>query len=213
MHAYRLIKVGRAGFTRRAVCGMLMIIPTRRSSTWPYQPSSTSLGFSQSRLAWVVNAYADSIRGLLLLAAPPRRPAWPQTHPYFGADRFSPRASALCGVAGQSATFDRRSVVQGVGGAMASALILGLIVAMFPERVSRPAPAIGVFSIRRRAGGSIGLLAGGLLTQAISGTGFSSSTPDWHRRVGYWRIACLSTSPASGSLGRRRAGRRHDRLR
>jgi EmrB/QacA subfamily drug resistance transporter len=57
--------------------------------------------------------------------------------------------------------------VQGIGGAMASALILGMIVAMFPEPREQ-ARAIGVFSFVAAAGGSIGLLAGGLLTQAIN---------------------------------------------
>jgi MFS family permease len=76
-------------------------------------------------------------------------------------------ASLLCGVAGNQQLLIAARFVQGVGGAMASALILGMIVAMFPEsRVQ--ARAIGVFSFVAAAGGSIGLLAGGLLTQVIS---------------------------------------------
>ena len=57
--------------------------------------------------------------------------------------------------------------VQGIGGALASAVILGMIVTMFPEPRDR-AKAIGVYGFVASAGGSIGLLAGGALTQAIS---------------------------------------------
>ena len=66
--------------------------------------------------------------------------------------------------------------VQGVGGAMASAVILGMIVTMFPEPKEQ-AKAIGVYSFVASAGASIGLLAGGVLTAGAStGTGSSSST-------------------------------------
>ena len=57
--------------------------------------------------------------------------------------------------------------IQGVGGALASAVILGMIVTMFPEPAEQ-AKAIGVFGFVASAGGSIGLLAGGVLTDAIS---------------------------------------------
>ncbi len=57
--------------------------------------------------------------------------------------------------------------VQGIGGALASAVILGMIVTMFPEPAHQ-AKAIGVFGFVASAGGSIGLLAGGVLTEAIS---------------------------------------------
>src|ERR687887_1671541 len=57
--------------------------------------------------------------------------------------------------------------VQGVGGAASSAVILGMIVALFPEPAER-ARAIGVFSFVAASGGAIGLLAGGLLTQALN---------------------------------------------
>ena len=57
--------------------------------------------------------------------------------------------------------------VQGVGGAMTSAVILGMIVTMFPEPREQ-AKAIGVFAFVASAGGSVGLLAGGILTQSIN---------------------------------------------
>ena len=57
--------------------------------------------------------------------------------------------------------------VQGVGGALTSAVILGMIVTMFPEPREQ-AKAIGVYGFVASAGGSIGLLAGGALTEAIN---------------------------------------------
>src|SRR5207248_1848410 len=73
----------------------------------------------------------------------------------------------LCGVAQSQGLLIAARFVQGVGGALTSAVILGMIVTMFPEPREQ-AKAIGVFSFVAAAGGSIGLLAGGVLTQAIN---------------------------------------------
>src|SRR5262249_27017471 len=72
-----------------------------------------------------------------------------------------------CGLATGQEMLIAGRFVQGVGGAMASALILGMIVAMFPEPRER-ARAIGVFSFTAAAGGAVGLLAGGVLTQVLT---------------------------------------------
>src|ERR1700704_3680507 len=124
------------------------------------------LGFSQSSLAWVVNAYLIPFGGLLLLAGRLGDLLGRKRILISGLIVFT-AASALCGVAGNQQLLIAARFVQGVGGAMAPALILGMIVAMFPEP-SEQARAIGVFSFVAAAGGSIGLLAGGLLTLAIS---------------------------------------------
>src|SRR5919198_219658 len=76
-------------------------------------------------------------------------------------------ASVLCGVSVTQEMLVAARFVQGAGGALAAALILGMIVAMFPEPAAR-ARAIGVFSFVAASGGAIGLLAGGLLTQALN---------------------------------------------
>ena len=76
-------------------------------------------------------------------------------------------ASLLCGVAQSQEMLVGARFVQGVGGAMTSAVILGMIVTMFPEPREQ-AKAIGVYSFVASAGGSIGLLAGGVLTQSIN---------------------------------------------
>ena len=76
-------------------------------------------------------------------------------------------ASLLCGVAQSQELLVGARFLQGLGGAMTSAVILGMIVTMFPEPREQ-AKAIGVYSFVASAGGSIGLLAGGVLTQAIN---------------------------------------------
>jgi EmrB/QacA subfamily drug resistance transporter len=124
------------------------------------------LGFSQSSLAWVVNAYLIAFGGLLLLAG--RLGDLVSRRGMFlaGLVVFT-LASLLCGLAQSGGLLVAARFVQGVGGAMTSAVILGMIVTMFPEPREQ-AKAIGVFSFVASAGGSVGLLAGGVLTQSIS---------------------------------------------
>jgi MFS family permease len=78
-------------------------------------------------------------------------------------------ASALCALARSQGVLIAARFVQGIGGALTSAVILGMIVTMFPAPREQ-AKAFGVYGFVASAGGSIGLLAGGVLTQAI----------DWH---------------------------------
>src|SRR5207302_11210362 len=76
-------------------------------------------------------------------------------------------ASLLCGVAQAAWWLVAARFLQGVGGAMTSAVILGMIVTMFTD-AREQAKAIGVFAFVASAGGSVGLLAGGVLTQSIN---------------------------------------------
>jgi EmrB/QacA subfamily drug resistance transporter len=124
------------------------------------------LGFSESNLAWVMNAYLVSFGGLLLLAGRlgdliGQRRVFLAGLLVFGA------ASAVCGVAQSEAVLIGARFVQGIGGALSSAVILGMIVTTFPEPREQ-AKAIGVYGFVASAGGSIGLLAGGVLTHAIN---------------------------------------------
>jgi EmrB/QacA subfamily drug resistance transporter len=126
----------------------------------------SDLGFSQADLAWVVNAYLIAFGGLLLLAGRlgdliSRRGVF-----LAGLAVFTV-ASLLCGSAQSKEILVAARFIQGVGGAMTSAVVLGMIVTMFPEPREQ-AKAIGVDSFVASAGGSIGLLAGGVLTQAIN---------------------------------------------
>ena len=125
-----------------------------------------SLGFSQSSLAWVVNAYLIPFGGLLLLAGRLGDLLGQRRMFLIGLGVFT-AASLLCAAAENQAMLIGGRFLAGVGGAMASAVILGMIVTLFPEPREQ-AKAIGVYGFVASAGGSIGLLLGGALTQAIS---------------------------------------------
>jgi EmrB/QacA subfamily drug resistance transporter len=146
--------------------GVLMIVLDATVVNVALPSIQSDLGFSQSDLAWVVNAYLIAFGGLLLLAGRlgdliSRRGIFLAGLGVFTA------ASLLCGAAQSQEVLVAARFVQGVGGAMTSAVVLGMIVTMFPEPRDQ-AKAIGVYSFVASAGGSIGLLAGGVLTQAIN---------------------------------------------
>jgi EmrB/QacA subfamily drug resistance transporter len=124
------------------------------------------LGFSQSSLAWVVNAYLIPFGGLLLLAGRIGDLVGQRRIFLLGLAVFT-AASLLCALAQSQGVLIGARFVQGVGGALTSAVILGMIVSMFPEPREQ-AKAIGVYGFVASAGGSIGLLAGGALTEAIN---------------------------------------------
>ena len=124
------------------------------------------LGFSQSNLAWVVNAYLIAFGGLLLLAGRIGDLVGQRRIFLLGLAVFT-GASVLCAVAQSQGLLIGARFVQGVGGALSSAVILGMIVTMFPDPREQ-AKAIGVYTFVAVAGGSIGLLAGGALTEAIN---------------------------------------------
>src|SRR5690348_14589382 len=146
--------------------GMLMIVLDVTVVNVALPAIQDDLGFSSSSLAWVVNAYLIAFGGLLLLAGRlgdlvSRRGVFLAGLAVFTA------ASLLCGAAQSQAMLVGARFVQGVGGAMTSAVILGMIVTMFPEPREQ-AKAIGVYGFVASAGGSIGLLLGGVITQVIS---------------------------------------------
>ena len=146
--------------------GMLMIVLDTTVVNVALPSIQTDLGFTSSSLAWVVNAYLIAFGGLLLLAGRlgdliSRRGVF-----LAGLAVFT-LSSIVCGVANSEAMLVIARFVQGVGGAMTSAVILGMIVTMFPKPAEQ-AKAIGVFAFVASAGGSIGLLAGGVLTDAIN---------------------------------------------
>jgi len=146
--------------------GVLMIVLDATVVNVALPSIQNDLGFSQSSLAWVVNAYLIAFGGLLLLAGRlgdliSRRGIFLAGLAVFTA------ASLLCGVADSQELLVGARFVQGVGGAMTSAVVLGMIVTMFPAPREQ-AKAIGVFSFVASAGGTIGLLAGGIITEAIN---------------------------------------------
>jgi EmrB/QacA subfamily drug resistance transporter len=124
------------------------------------------LGFSETSLAWVVNAYLLTFGGFLLLGG--------RLGDLFGHRRLFiagivlfTGASLACGLAGSQATLIAARAVQGLGGAVVSAVALSLIVTLFTEPAER-AKAMGVFGFVAAGGGSIGVLLGGILTDAFA---------------------------------------------
>ncbi len=146
--------------------GMLMIVLDVTVVNVALPSIQDDLGFSQSNLAWVVNAYLISFGGLLLLAGRFGDLIGRKTIFMAGLTLFV-FASLLCGVSQSQGMLVGARFVQGVAGAMTSAVILGMIVTMFPEPRDQ-AKAIGVYGFVASAGGSVGLLVGGVLTQSIS---------------------------------------------
>ncbi|MBD0253609.1 MAG: DHA2 family efflux MFS transporter permease subunit [Rubrobacter sp.] len=146
--------------------GMLMIVLDATVVNVALPAIQDDLGFTQSGLAWVVNAYLISFGGLLLLAG--RLGDLISRRGMFltGLAVFTV-ASLLCGLSQGQVLLVAARFVQGAGGAMTSAVILGMIVTMFPGPREQ-AKAIGVFAFVASAGGAVGLLVGGVLTQSIS---------------------------------------------
>jgi EmrB/QacA subfamily drug resistance transporter len=146
--------------------GVLMIVLDVTVVNVALPSIQKDLGFTQSGLAWVVNAYLISFGGLLLLSGRlgdliSRRGVF-----LAGLALFT-GASLLCGASQSQGMLVAARFIQGIGGAMTSAVVLGMIVTMFPEPREQ-AKAIGVYGFVASAGGSIGLLAGGVLTQTLN---------------------------------------------
>ncbi len=148
--------------------GMLMIVLDTTIVNVALPAIQDDLGFSNSGLSWVVNAYLIAFGGLLLLAG--RVGDLVSWRGVFlcGLGIFT-AASAACGLAQSQEMLIAARFVQGAGGAMTSAVILGMIVTLFPQPREQ-AKAIGVYAFVASAGGSIGLLLGGVITEAV----------DWH---------------------------------
>ena len=146
--------------------GMLMIVLDVTVVNVALPSIQDDLGFSQSSLAWVVNAYLIAFGGLLLLSGRFGDLLGRKSVLMAGLGVFT-LASLLCGIAWSQETLVAARFIQGIGGAMSSAVILGMIFTMFPEPRDQ-AKAIGVYGFVASAGGSIGLLAGGVLTQSIN---------------------------------------------
>lgn len=148
--------------------GQLMVVLDGTIVSVALPSIQADLGYSPSGLAWVVNAYLVPFGGLLLLAGRVGDLVGRKRVFVTGLVLFT-AASLLCGAATTPGLLPAARFLQGTGGAVLSAVTLGMVVALFPEPKER-AKAIGVYGFVQSAGGSIGLLAGGALTQAL----------DWH---------------------------------
>ncbi|XVQ11745.1 MFS transporter [Spirillospora sp. CA-255316] len=146
--------------------GMLMIILDGSIVTVALPAIQSDLGFTPSALTWTINAYTIAFGGLLLLGGRLGDLAGRRRVFVAGLALFT-LASALCGLAVNPETLIAARFLQGVGGALASAVSLGMIVTLFTDPAER-ARAIGAFAFTGAAGASIGQVLGGVLTDALS---------------------------------------------
>lgn len=146
--------------------GVLMIVLDTTIVTVALPSMKTDLGFSDTALVWVVNAYMLTFGGFLLLGG--------RLGDLYGHRRLFlaglvlfTAASLACGLAATQALLVAARAVQGVGGAVVTAVALSLIMNLFTEEADR-ARAMGVYGFICAAGGSIGGFLGGVLTSAFS---------------------------------------------
>ncbi|MEY7974473.1 MFS transporter [Saccharomonospora xinjiangensis] len=124
------------------------------------------LGFTQAGASWITSAYLIAFAGLLLLAGRLGDLVGRRRVFLAGLAGFTV-SSVLCGLAWDPATLVVARFVQGIGAAAMTAVILGMIVTLFPQPGER-ARAVGAFSFVQASGGTIGMLIGGLVTEALS---------------------------------------------
>jgi EmrB/QacA subfamily drug resistance transporter len=146
--------------------GFLMIVVDATIVNVALPSIQRDLGFSLSSLAWVVNAYLIAYGGVMLLAGRLGDLLGRKRVFLIGLLLFT-AASLLCGLSFSQPLLIVARFVQGVGGAVSSVVILSMIVTLFPEPGER-ARAFGIFSFVASAGASVGLLAGGVITQALT---------------------------------------------
>src|SRR6188472_4609459 len=124
------------------------------------------LGFTQGNLTWVVNGFLVTFGSLLLLAGRLGDLIGRKRVFLAGLVTFT-AASLLCGIAPSEGALIGARLLQGVGAAAQASVILAIIVTEFHEATER-ARAMSAYVFVSVAGGSLGLLAGGLLTEALS---------------------------------------------
>ncbi len=164
----------------------------------------TDLGFSEASLAWVVNGYVLTFGGFMLLGGR-LGDLYGHRRLFLGGLTLFTLASLACGLATSQAVLVTARAVQGLGGAVVSAVALSLIMKLFTEPAERT-KAMGFFGFVMAGGGSIGVLLGGVLTDTLS----------WHWvflvnlpiGVGVF-AACLVFLPG-GAGGERASGARLD---
>jgi len=124
------------------------------------------LGFSETSLAWVVNAYLLTFGGFLLLGGR-LGDLYGQRRLFLAGIALFTGASIVCGLSTSQGMLVGARAVQGIGGAVVSAVALSLIMTLFTEAAERT-KAMGVFGFVMAGGGSVGVLLGGVLTDLLS---------------------------------------------
>src|SRR3954449_8331911 len=145
----------RRGAALAVLCAMAMMIVLDSTIVAVAVPAiQHDLGFSPAGVAWVVNGYLVAFAGLLLLAGRlgDLIGAW---RVFLAGVAVFAIASLVCGLAGNAAALVTGRFVQGAGGALGSAVILGMIVRLYPEPRSQ-ARAMGAYSFVQASGSAIG---------------------------------------------------------
>jgi len=146
--------------------GVLMIVLDTTIVNVALPSIRTDLGFTETSLVWVVNAYMLTFGGFLLLGGRLGDIHGHRKMFLLGITLFTV-ASLACGFSTTQTMLIAARAVQGMGGAVVSAVSLSLIMNMFTEPGER-AKAMGVYGFVCAAGGSVGLLLGGVLTSALN---------------------------------------------
>jgi EmrB/QacA subfamily drug resistance transporter len=146
--------------------GSLMIVLDTTIVNVALPSIRADLGFSETSLAWVVNAYLLTFGGFLLLGGRLGDLFGHRRLFLFGISLFT-LSSLVCGISTTQGMLVAARAVQGLGGAVASAVSLSLMMTLFTEPAER-AKAMGVFGFVAAGGGSIGVLLGGILTDTIN---------------------------------------------
>jgi len=146
--------------------GVLMIVLDTTIVNVALPSIQADLHFSETALVWVVNAYMLTFGGFLLLGGRLGDLYGHRKLFLLGITLFTV-ASLACGIAGSQQLLIAARAVQGLGGAVVSAVALSLIMNLFSEPADR-ARAMGVYGFVCAGGGSIGVLLGGLLTSTLS---------------------------------------------
>jgi EmrB/QacA subfamily drug resistance transporter len=148
--------------------GSLMIVLDTTIVNVALPSIKADLGFSRTSLAWVVNAYLLTFGGFLLLGGR-LGDVYGHRRLFLAGITLFTLASLACGLSTTQGMLVAARTVQGLGGAVASAVSLSLMMTLFTEPAER-AKAMGVFGFVAAGGGSIGVLLGGILTDVL----------DWH---------------------------------
>ncbi|MHC1557990.1 MFS transporter [Actinomycetospora sp. C-140] len=145
---------------------MLMIILDGTIVSVALPALRDDLGFTEVGLSWTVNAYLVPLGGLLLLAGRLGDLVGRRRMLVAGLVLFV-LASLACGLATGPAVLVAARAVQGVAAALASSVVLGMVVSLFDDDDAARARALGAYAFVGAAGASLGLLLGGVLTEAV----------------------------------------------
>jgi EmrB/QacA subfamily drug resistance transporter len=160
------LSVSRRAAALAVLCAMsLMIVLDSTIVAVAVPDIQRDLGFSSAGVAWVVNAYLVAFAGLLLLAGRlgDLIGAW---RVFLAGLAVFTVASLLCGAAGTAGLLIAGRFVQGAGGALAAAVVIGMIVRLFPAP-GEQARAMGIYSFTQAGGAAAGFVLGGVLTDAV----------------------------------------------